>query len=215
MPQLTPTLPPNSNKHENGAVAHASMRFSYEILLPIDIAFAIASVALRSWTLFRPFAQIERKINQLLGIRQTDFTRGYIAVAVPSLLLAIVLWAVLRIAVDNKLMKGFLRSVSGFMVLFAPAIFWIYVYEQDGWPVGWPYKGAPFEIVLIFLAALLFLSQKIVIPSFVSMVVLIAHFSYWYWVPSTNPSMPNYAGPAASIIGFFTALAWSYYVRTP
>jgi hypothetical protein len=65
------------------------IQYLFEILLSTDIAFAIASVALRSWTLFRPFAQIEGKIHGLLGIRQTDFIHGYIAIAIASLLLAI------------------------------------------------------------------------------------------------------------------------------
>jgi hypothetical protein len=111
-------------------------------------------------------------------------------------------------------MKEFLRSVSGFIVLFAPAAFWVYVYEQDGWPVGWPYKAAPFEIILIFLVAILFVSRKIEIPNLVGVAVLIAHYFYWYWAPSTNPSMPNYAGLAAPIVGFSSALAWGCYVKT-
>lgn len=210
MSQSIPGSPRSSNNDGSGR----RIQYVYEILLSADVAFAIASVALRSWTLFRPFAQVERKINELLGIRHTDFIRGYIAIAIASLLLAIPLWATLRISADRRLTKEFLRSVSGFIVLFAPAAFWICVYEQDGWPVGWPYKGAPFEMILMFLGAILFLSQTIAIPSSVSILVLITHYLYWYWAPSTNPSVPNYAGPAAPVIGFCSALAWSYFVRT-
>jgi hypothetical protein len=213
MPQLTKSAPHNLNRDGNGG--YTLLQYLYEILFATDIAFAIASVALRSWTLFRPFAHLEIKLNQLLGIQQTDFIRGYIAITTASLLLAALFWAVLRISAQSKLTMEFLRSVSGFIVLFAPAAFWICVYEQDGWPVGWPYRGAPLEIIIILFGTFLFLSQKIAVaPNFVIVTVLAAHYFYWYWAPSTNPAMPNYAGPVAPIIGFCSALTWIYYVNS-
>ena len=205
----------NSSKSENEAGRRKKRaQHSYEILLATNIAFAIASVALRSWLLFRPFARFEVRINQLLGVRQTDFLRGYIAIAIASLLSGIFFWAALRISAKSKLTRAFLRSTSGFIVLFAPAAFWIFVYEQDGWPVGWPYRGAPLEIFAVFGCAVVFLSVRVHIPNWMIVLFLAAHYAFWYWAPSTNPAMPNYAGPLAPILGFCSAFAWACYVNS-
>lgn len=214
MSQLTKGVWGNSTKLGHGTDSRDRSLRLYEALLSIDIAFVITSIAFRSWTLFRPFAHFEVMVNQTLGLRQLDFIRGYIAIATASLLLSGLFWTGLWASSDSNLTKRFLLSLSGFVVLFAPAIFWICVYEQDGWPVGWPYRGAPFEIIAAFVCCVVFLSDRFDVPNWPIVLLIVGHYAYWYWAPSTNPAMPSYAGPVAPILGSCSAFAWTLYVNS-
>ena len=193
--------------------SNSPIRWTYEILLALNVAFVTVSVVFSYWpALSIPFAHLEVYINEALRIPQSDLIRGYFEFAIPSIMLAALLWAVLRISAGTRMIQQFLRIVAGLAILFVPAGFWIYAYEHLGWPVRWPYRGAPLELAVVFVFALLFLSDRWPIPNWCGLLILLAHYAFWYWAPSTNPAMPNYSGPAAPILGLCASLAWGFYI---
>ena len=74
-------------------------------------------------------------------------------------------------------------------------------------------QGAPFEVTTALVCALLYLSGYWTVPSWAGILILGLHYAFWYWAPSTNPSLPNYAGPIGPTLGFCSAIAWASYVR--
>jgi hypothetical protein len=189
------------------------IRWVYDALLTLNIAFALVSIAFNAWPESATvFAHLEVHINETLGIRQTDLIRGYFEIAIPSILLAILMWTILRVSIITRTNQQLLLALGGIATLVAPAAFWIYIYELVGWPFRWPYRGAPFELAAILAFALLFLYDKWPVPGWCTFLVLLAHYLYWYWAPSTNPNMPNYSGPIAPILGFCASVAWVRYV---
>jgi hypothetical protein len=161
---------------------------------------------------------LERRITDrwslhgFFGIRQTDLIRGYFEYLVSSLLVALGIDILLRISANSRVTKEILRSVSGLLLVSAPFFFWFYYYEIVGWPFGWPYRLAPFEFVLAVSCFIIYLLGKWPIPGWISILLLAAHYSFWYFIPSSNPARADYAGPIAPILGFCSAWVWGIYV---
>jgi hypothetical protein len=158
------------------------------------------------------FLQMEIRINRFLHIRQTDFIRGYFAIWVPSLLIAFLIWCLLRTFARTRVTQEFLRSVAGVITIFAPAAYWFYVYERTFWPVGWPYHGAPFELAIALVITVLFLRGKLRVPFWASVLLIGGHYAYWYYATEWVPFATNYASPAGPILGFCSAMGWVLYV---
>jgi hypothetical protein len=190
------------------------LRFAYEVLLALNLSFATVSVVeLKSESMVAPFLSVELSVNRLLHIPQTDFIRGYIAFAFSSTTLALVVWLGLRLSAGTKITKGVLRFLGGTVILLLPAVFWLYAYQESGWPFGWPYRGAPFELILALVSAQLYASEKWHFPALFGVALLAAHYGYWFWMPAGNYFAPNYSGPIAPILGFCAAMAWALYVK--
>jgi hypothetical protein len=204
----------NAVRKSCGWFDFAHLRRLHEILFSLSIAFLGVSLLFLAPTSLRiHFMHLEVEINMFLHIRQTDLIRGYFEYSIPSALVAFFIWLLLRLSSDTRFTKEVLRSVAGAVLLLAPPIFWFCNYQVVGWPFGWPYRWAPFELALMIMCLSLCLFKKSLIPGWVGVLLLLAHFGFWYWVPSTNPALANYAGPIAPILGFCSALVWGFYVR--
>ncbi len=185
--------------------------YAYEFLLSLDVAFAIVTVVeLENHRALAPFFQLEFFIHSLLHVRETDLIRGYIAFGVSSIVLALCIWPVMRLFAR----AGTMRFVAGAAVLAAPLAFWVFMYQKYGWPLGWPYRGTPFEMILALASAQLYLKGNWRFPAWFSVLLLAAHFTYWFWIPGGNYSAANYSGPIAPVLGFASALAWALYVKS-
>src|SRR5882724_9785816 len=100
------------------------MRKVYEALFSLHLAFAGTSMVFRaSVVVAAPFSRVEARINRFLHISQTDFVRGYLACWIPSVIVALLIWAFLRIFSRSPFTQEFLRSVAGIVVLFTPPAF--------------------------------------------------------------------------------------------
>lgn len=116
------------------------LRYLHEVLFSLNVAFASMTLAFAiSPQGTRIFSGMESSINRLLGIRQTDYIRGYFATVIPSVVLAFALWAVLRLSWKTRTTRVILRSVAGMVALFALPALWFYSFQYYGWPFGWPY----------------------------------------------------------------------------
>src|ERR1700758_1086891 len=132
--------------------------YLYEALLSLNVSFAgVSFVELLAHDVLSPFFQIEFSINRFLHIRQTDLVRGYFAFCISSTLVAICLWGLLRLSSRSALMVEIHRFAVPFVVLLLPSAFWLYVNERFGWPYGFPYHGAPFELLAALACTSLFL----------------------------------------------------------
>jgi hypothetical protein len=188
-------------------------RHLHEILFSLSIAFlGVSLLFIAVPGTGDPFSRLEVRINLFLHVRQTDFIRGYLACAIPSAILALCIVMMLQLSSGTRLTKELLRSVSGVMLLLGPPVFWFCYYQVVGWPFGWPYRWAPFELTVVVVCVALYLRDKWTFPAWVGVSLLLAHYVFWYWTPSTNPGLANYAGPIAPILGFCSALAWGMYV---
>jgi hypothetical protein len=190
------------------------LRYFHEALFAFNVAFLTMTVAFeKSARLAAVFSRMESSLNVLLGIRQTDYIRGYFAILIPSLILGSVLWAVLRFFEDSRLSHEVLRSVAGLVALFALPAFWIYAFQRYGWPFGWPYRGAPLELIAAVVCALLLMSRRWHFPWWFAFVLLAGHYIFFWLCVGGNYAMPNYAGPIAPILSFCSGLAWALYIR--
>jgi hypothetical protein len=183
----------------------------WEVLLSLHFAFLGVSVAPFP-ALIPPLARMEGRINGLLHIRQTDFVRGYFVMWVPSAALALVIWLLLRALRRTRLAQESLRSVAGIATLLAPPVYWVYHYDTTSWPVGWPYQGAPFEIAMALLCAILFAAGRWKAPLWAGVLLLVLHYGFWWFVPGSEYEAPNYSGPLGPALGFCAALAWIVYL---
>jgi chromate transport protein ChrA len=169
-------------------------------LFSLHLAVVGMSMAFTSIAVSAPFSRMECRINVFLHIRQTDFVRGYFAIWIPSVLVAFLIWFMLRTFASKRLTQRFLRSLAGIITIVAPLAFWVFTYEMTFWPVGRPYVGASFEMATAVVCSLLFLSGKWKVPSWVSLLLIAVHYFFWY------------SGPSGQILGFCSAVAWGLYV---
>ena len=189
------------------------VRYFHEALFAFNVALFSMTVAFeKSPELAAPFSRMESSLNVLLGIRQTDYIRGYFALLVPSLILGSVLWAVLRFFGQARLSQEILRSVAGLVALFALPAFWIYAFQRYGWPFGWPYRGAPFELIAAFIGALLLMTRRQQFPPWIALLFLSGHYIFLWLFIGGNAAMPNYAGPIAPVLSFCSAVLWTVYI---
>jgi len=198
----------------NEGVDRSSVQRICELLLSLDLSFALVSVIdLDAHQVLSPFFRLEFLINRLLRIPQRDLVRGYIGLAASSIMLALSFWLALHFSADSKITKALLRFWAGPITLSVPAAFWIYMFERAGWPFGWPYRWAPFELLLALSCAYLYAIGTLRLQPWLSVSLLAAHFAYWFWMPGGSYFTSNYSGPIAPILGFASVLAWALYVH--
>lgn len=185
-------------------------------LFSTSVAFLIVcTVFLFTPALRIMFIHIEVRLNEVLGIRQTDLIRGYFEFAIPTLALALVIFSVFLLSRSQKTTQTLLKSVAPFILLVAPLVYWVIYYEMVGWPFRWPYRFAPVELAVALCLLVLFLrGRPWSTPSWAIFLLFAIHFTFWYWTPSTNPARADYSGPIAPILGFSSALAWLAYLHS-
>lgn len=152
--------------------------------------------------LWRLPLSIWKSLNSALGIRQTDLVRGYFEYLIPTLLIALVFWVLVRLSSPAQ---AILRSVGGVVVLFIPPLFWFY-----GHPSGWPYPATWLETAIAVLGCILFLIGKFSFPRYLALVLIAGHFAFWYWIYG-SPYLANYVGPIGPMLGFLATLSWALY----
>jgi hypothetical protein len=200
--------------------ASPRLRFALEILFSINIAFAGITLLFGSNpTISLLFAHLEVYINHLLGIRQTDFIRGYFECWIPSLLLALGIWIVLHVFQRTKITSELLKSVAaGAAIAICPSAIWIYAYERNGWSLDWPYKNILGELLLALICIWLFVNLRWAAARWIGAVSIVGHCLFWYWFTGGRFygfewGIPGYTGPYGFIVGTSAMAVWGMYVR--
>lgn len=187
--------------------------YTHEILFSWYMAFlSVSLVFIFANGLSIPFIHLEYKINNYFGIRNTDLVSGYLTYLISSAVLALCIGISLQLSSRTTSTKWILRSGSGVLLLFSPPVFWFSYYQVVGWPFRWPYRGAPVELAVSGLCVTLYLLKKWPVPGWISVILIAAHYNFWYWTQTSNPEKADYAGPIAPLLGFCGAIAWGVYV---
>ncbi len=202
----------------NGHTERPKVRGFVEVLFSINTGFASMSILFcASSSASLPFIHLEVYLNHLLGIRQTDYIRGYFTIWIPSLVLAACIWSLLRVLIRLRLTQSFLRSVAGMMILLGPTAIWTCGYERNGWSLQWPYKTVWGEAALATIFFFLFLKGPLATSRRIGALGFLGHCIFWYWFTSDgfqplNWGMPGYGGPVGMVFGFCALLIWGLYV---
>lgn len=204
---------PKKQDHSRGLV-YAAHEFLFSANMAI-LATSVIFMAMPASSI--PFVHAEASIISFFHVRQTDFITGYLEFWIPSILLGFCLWLTFRLAAHGRAVREFLRSPAGILILFAPPVVWFCEYQKTGWPIGFPYKGAPVELIAALMFAWLFLNKNSRFSNLVISICLTAHYAFWYWFsfPDLHPNwgVPGYTGPLALTLGFASAFAWALYVQ--
>lgn len=200
------------------------IQYTLEVLFSLNLAFALVFLVFLSWRgVSGRFNWLEGYIRvRLLRMQPTDFNSGYIGFWLPSVILGLCTWALLRIISKTHLGREVLRLAPGFVALFSLPAAWLYL----GTPIGAFQWGAPVELILALYGAYRFLKSSWLVPALPSVVLLWLHFLYWYLLeaePLTPAALwyllthgvwgPMIFGAPASILSFCSSLVWGVHIR--
>jgi hypothetical protein len=185
----------------------------WEALFSLHVGLAATSVTfVLSVALEALFSRMETSIKFFLHVRQTDLVRGDLAVWIPSVSVALLAWLMLRATAHTRFTQRVLRSIAGIVTIFIPLPFWVILYQTTSWPLYWRCVGFPLEMTAALVFALRFSSGKWTAPSWAGLLLLGAHYVFWYFAPDSSPSISGYAGPLGPMLGFCSAVAWGAHV---
>lgn len=199
-----------------------AIRYLWEALLALYLGFLATMAAMAKFTVLAAFGRLETRVNAFLHIRQTDLISGYFALWIPSTACAALIWLVLRLSARARLTQEFLR-LAGILIIAGPFEFWVgaaFIASAEGrafWPVGWVHGAAPFEMVAAIGYAALFLSGRWQARPWPGVVLICAHYVFWYFAGMYPYGIPiplshdpvAYAPP----LGVCAAVAWGAYVN--
>lgn len=198
--------------HENSSHPSTALRYIHEILFSFTTSFlAVSCLFMLVPMSLSPFSRLESRIDSFLHISYTDLMPGYFEILVPSVFVALFIFIILRLSRTTLFTNEILRTISGVTLLLSPPLFWFCYFQALGWPLGWPYRGTPFELVFVAICAVLYLNRKWPLPRWISVSLLLTHYVFWYWTTPSHLNMPNYAGPIAPVLGFLASLVWGVY----
>ncbi len=194
-------------------------QFFLELLLSLNTGFAGMSMFFCAMGLSgeMPFIRLEVYLNHLFHIRQTDYVRGYFAIWIPSLAIALCILTLFRLSRHLSITKSSLRFVAGMTVFLSPCAIWTCAYEHIRWSLDWPYKLIWGEAALAVLCLWVFLKARWAIGKWIGISAFVAHSLFWYFFLSgtlngLNWGIPHYAGPAGLLLGTSAAFAWELYI---
>jgi hypothetical protein len=166
--------------------------------------------------------QFEIGTNRLLGLRQTDLILGYWEFLVPGVALAACIWLLLRMTSRTSFARVFLQPVAGFTALAAAPLYWLCATNQADARYGWsPLRAIQlYELVLILILASLVVFKWRELARWPSIVVLLAHYGFWFWQfrAQLSTALGGYGDAPAftSFASFAAGLAWfTYAYSTP
>src|SRR4051794_13412337 len=92
-----------AKKTELSSKRHKGSFLFHSAVFSISVAFLLVNIAfLYTHALSTFFSRLETRINRLLGITQTDYIRGYFAVAIPTLALALIICSIFLVPSLSK-----------------------------------------------------------------------------------------------------------------
>jgi hypothetical protein len=197
-----------------GSNNHIYVRYLHEALSSLSLAFMSVTLLLAAVpALSIKAVHIDVSVSRLLHITQTDLIRGYFGISIPSMILGLCLWALLRTFSHARITKEIVQSMAGIAVLLSPPTFWYLFEGLFKWPYGWLYRGTAFEPILALGCALLFMSQRWRIPLWTSILFLAGHYGFWFWIFGNYDWVAvSYFSPVAPVLNFVSSLAWVRYV---
>lgn len=218
------------------------IRYTLEVLFSLNLAFVTVFLAFLRWRgLVERINYHEVDIKMLLHMRVTDYNSGFIGIWLPSVVLGLCFWALLRVTSRTRVAGEVLRFAPGLVALFSIPGFWLYevlriAQYYSRLPIGAFHWGAPLELALALYCAYLFVTTGCPGSTWRGVLLLTIHFGYWnllfltenvwpdsawrgvlrlfvYWNPLAGGWTPGLLGPVGFVVSFCTSLAWWAYVR--
>jgi hypothetical protein len=202
------------DKHR--VISVSQIRYVHEVLFSLNLA--LASLAIIFLYRLQPLVHLlfnwEVDIRAFLRLRPTDFHEGYWAIFMPGVLVALFIWGVLRLSSHTRATHEVLRSVAGITAFVSPGTFWLcgtYIASsKNGWSA---LKSAQFyELILAAVCVLLYLSNAWPIPKWGDVVMILLHYTFWFWQFGPFTFFMGYGGPLAPAIALGSTVAWAVYV---
>ncbi len=196
----------------------SSARHLHEILLSLNIAFAIvALVFLYSHTLTSALFRMDNAIQRFLHIQQTDLHFGNWAFFLTGTVLAFCIWMPLHFSSHSRLTREILRSAGGMAAISAVPFYWLCAMYSGNRRYGWnPFHSIQlYEVVLALVCVFLYLGGRWRVPWWGNLIMIFLHYGFWFRQFGTDYVLKVYGGPITltPIIGLCTTLAWTLYVR--
>ena len=198
--------------HENSSHPSTALRYIHEILFSFTTSFLAVSCLFMLVPMIVSISRLESRIEFFfLHISYTDLMPGYFEILVPFGIRGSIHFHNPSIVPHNTLHErnfanDFWRHTSS-----VTTVVLVLLFPSTGWPLGWPYRGTPFELVFVAICAVLYLNRKWPLPRWISVSLLLTHYVFWYWTTPSHLNMPNYAGPIAPVLGFLASLVWGVY----
>ena len=144
---------------------------------------------------------------------------GHTAFLLLTLVTALCIFLIFRLASRTFWAKEFLRSVAGIVSLVAVPAFWLNITRVYPQPPELPNPGRAWlflELTLAIAAAVSYLLGKWSLPGWVGAVLIISHHVFWAWLFLGGVyfwySPFEFLIPAS---GLFASLAWVLFVKKP
>lgn len=221
----------------------AGIRYTLEMVFSLNLAFVFVFLVYIYWKALADRIDWEGYIRFKLHMHVSDFNSGHIAIWLPSVVLGLCLWALLRMTWRTRVAREVLRIVPGLVALFSIPSFWLYeqvpkAQYHSGVPIEAFHWGAPLEVALALYCAYRFVTSGWPASASRGVLLLSIHFGYWnllfltsnvwpdsawrgvlrlfvYWNPLAGGWPPGLTGPSGFVLSFCTGLAWWAYVRSP
>jgi hypothetical protein len=200
------------------ALGAKQLRYAHEALFALNLALVLKlegnQVPNRFFSVLDfGEASLQSRINRYFQLHPHSAVGGNIAFIVPALVLALLLFALIRIAVASSLIRKVFVSAAGIVSLIALPVVWLSVVRLIG--VAPPLPNPPhlllyFELFTATACAFLYLYAYWPIPGWVSIAMLAVHFGFWDWIISRGPYF--WLNPFSLIFpltGFFATLLWA------
>ncbi len=198
------------------------IQYTHEVASAINLAFALVAFFFlldpkpATSALFQMNVAIYKRLHLLPDLRvpKDYYTGGYFAFFLPAIALAVCSWLMLRLFSRRGLICELLRSVAGIAALVGPPIWWLSSTYAANRRYGWsPFAAIQFyEVVLVLVLAILYLSRNWSIPEWIATVILLVHYGFWFWQFGMYPFFMGYGGPVAPTIGLCAGLTWLLYL---
>jgi len=161
------------------------------------------------------FSRLECRIKIFLHMRQTDLVVGHLACWIPTVLVALLTWAVLRKTARSRFTGAFVRRAAGIITISTPLIVQMCSYGTTHWVEWWRPCALLAEMLIALALIWRFQSGRWKPLPLLGLLLLAVHFAFWWFVPDRVVSVmlpPGYSGPAGPMLGFCCAVAWCRYV---
>ena len=196
----------------------------HEVASSINIAFALVAFFLSGGTEIPQyyFLQMDFFLSRRLGLIPTlpglkvpkdDYTEGYFAFFIPAMVLAVAVWALLRLSARRSSTQEFLRSVAGITAIAAAPLWWLSMpYIRNGirgWI--WTDKIAFVELTVVLMIAGFYRFGKWPKSDQTMIALITLHYGFWSSQFGTHQWL--YQALVGPIVGLCASLAWVFFIR--
>lgn len=159
--------------------------------------------------------RMDRALSRFFGLLVTDFTPGYFAFCMPTLVVALCLWIIHRWTRPALRLWLLEKGAGVFAIAGAPAfsLCTTYVaYHRSGWnPL---HAVGAYEFIAVLICVWLYLRGAVFFSSWVIGGVILLHWGFWIYQYGVGFFLVKGAGTWVNIlplIGTVSSLMWLFY----